>query len=33
MVIDDPDIDFVKLEASQGVGGERVNQGSQIELL
>jgi len=31
MYLGDPDIDFVKLAASQGVGGERVESASQIE--
>jgi benzoylformate decarboxylase len=31
MYLGDPDIDFVQLAASQGVGGERVEKGSQIE--
>ncbi len=31
MYLGDPDIDFVQLAASQGVGGERVEHGSQIE--
>ena len=31
MYLGDPDIDFVQLAASQGVRGERVERGSQIE--
>jgi len=31
MYLGDPDIDFVQLAASQGVGGERVERGSQLE--
>lgn len=31
MYLGDPDIDFVKLAASQGVSGERVDTGSQLE--